>query len=154
MLQMTREFLWKGAAALALAAALVACGGSTAEPGSAEPRECEEGERVPSHDGCNTCRCHEGRFKCTLMGCPRGDEPAAASGDDEQEGSPGAAEEEETAAATEAESGLSEQVEPDSSSGAGCVDGSRKKSEDGCNTCSCRAGSWACTKRACRPLRP
>lgn len=30
-----------------------------------------------------------------------------------------------------------------------CVEGESKRSEDGCNTCSCTSGGWSCTELAC-----
>lgn len=36
-------------------------------------------------------------------------------------------------------------------SGETCADGETKDNADGCNTCSCTSGQWACTKRACLP---
>lgn len=33
-----------------------------------------------------------------------------------------------------------------------CVDGETKTADDGCNTCVCSNGLWACTRRACAPV--
>lgn len=32
-----------------------------------------------------------------------------------------------------------------------CMDGDSKPADDGCNTCTCLDGQWACTERACPP---
>lgn len=30
-----------------------------------------------------------------------------------------------------------------------CKSGATRKADDGCNTCSCHDGQWACTEKAC-----
>lgn len=30
-----------------------------------------------------------------------------------------------------------------------CKNGATRKADDGCNTCSCHDGQWACTEKAC-----
>ncbi len=39
--------------------------------------------------------------------------------------------------------------EPAGQTAEACQPGDTKPADDGCNTCSCRKGEWACTKKAC-----
>jgi len=62
---------------LALLLSLAACGRTGSSTTLAQSNSCsyngaavEVGEKFPSEDGCNTCRCDSsGRVSCTLMAC-------------------------------------------------------------------------------------
>lgn len=118
---------------------LIACGSSTSPTSTTQHvvpgGSCAvAGARVHAADGCNTCTCTDGAWACTEMACVDG---AVASG-----GSVGAGGALSAGGAMAAGGAIG-------GGPATCTAGTT--SYDGCNTCTCVNGGWACTDRACPP---
>jgi len=87
---------------------------------------CKEGATKEADDGCNTCTCTEGAWACTEMACP-----ACNTDADCPEGQ-------------QCDAGICVDSTP------ACKEGATKEADDGCNTCTCTEGAWACTKKLCQ----
>ncbi|RJO68107.1 MAG: hypothetical protein C4523_07780 [Myxococcales bacterium] len=113
--------------------------------------ECEEGDQRPADDGCNACTCENGQWACTLIGC---EDPAACAADC-PDGCPapeyrfcGEDGELYCNECVMACYGVAEADDP-STCGSECEEGDQRPADDGCNTCDCINGEWACTAMAC-----
>jgi cysteine-rich repeat protein len=135
--------------------ALAACDPKVIGNESAGDVVCQMGETKPAGDGCNTCTCDGGDWACTLKAC---DEPVCEDGDTKEAedgcNTCGCVEGQwactlidcgatTTAGMTSGEPGTSGEPMP------ACQEGDKKEAEDGCNTCECYEGKWACTEEAC-----
>jgi hypothetical protein len=127
----------------------VACGSSTSTtnttlrvtPGG----QCSvAGAEVQSD--CNTCTCTDGKWACTEMACVDGGPAPGGSGPGGSTGAGGNGPGGSVGVAGSAGSGTAGAV---GGGPATCVNGTT--SNDGCNTCTCVNGGWACTDRACPP---
>ena len=118
---------------------------------------CTDGETAPAGDGCNTCTCMGGVWACTLMGC-QATCPAPAAAD------PGVNCPAVIAYGKDPASGLCcmysdpchvpagwTQYYSEQECEGACSVGDRMAAPDGCNSCSCTDGGWACTEMACPP---
>lgn len=118
-----------GVATLAVACAPSGDDGSAGSVEQASSRgatACVEGELRTTEDGCNTCTCSGGSWFCTELACG---EPGGHVDD------------------WQGDDWLHDEVsnEPEPS----CNEGEVVHAEDGCNTCSCVDGAWACTELWC-----
>jgi hypothetical protein len=137
-----------GSLASVLAAVFaVACGSSTS-PTNTTLRVTPGGQcsvaGAQVENGCNTCTCTDGAWACTEMACVDGGEPGGG-GPGGSVGAGGKGAGGATGVAGSAGGGIAIGGGP-----ATCVSGTT--SSDGCNSCTCVNGSWACTDRACPPV--
>ena len=96
---------------------------------------CEEADVKDTEDGCNTCACINGDWVCTLKPCPEVCEPVACLLFCEN-----------GYKVNENGCDICECAEKD---GGQCGAGDTKPAPDGCNTCVCINGNWACTLKLC-----
>jgi hypothetical protein len=127
-----------------------------------DPGACIPGDRLIRGDGCNTCLCTDDRvWSCTDIACNCTEGEQRAAGDacstctcnDNQWVctdtcaicNPGELEEEECSRCVCSNAGQwnCTNLCPE------CLDGDKITAEDGCNTCDCVNGTWACTDIAC-----
>lgn len=136
----SRRLALVAAAALAVSGWTAACSSSTSSTNTTQRvtpgGEClVAGAVVDDVDGCNTCTCTAGKWACTNMACVDGG-VGPGSGGSSGAGGKGAG----------GSIGVAGAV---GGGPATCVSGTT--SSDGCNSCTCLNGSWACTDRACPP---
>jgi hypothetical protein len=135
--------------ALALSGWAVACGSSSSTTNTTQRvtpgGEClVAGAVVDDVDGCNTCTCTDGKWACTNMACVDGGEPGGGGpGGSVGTGGEGAGGSIGIAGSRGGSAGAI------GGGPATCVNGTT--SGDGCNSCTCVNGSWACTDRYCPP---
>ena len=119
---------------------------------------CVEGETRDAEDGCNTCRCVDGSWACTELGCAN--ECQDASGCEPFYDSCSCdwtcivADENPVTCAracppdnTPPPECTCEDGQCAAAEAATCQDG--ETTNDGCNTCACSNGEWRCTLRFC-----
>jgi len=94
--------------------------------------ECIDGDKKISNDGCEKCVCFGGQWACTGGLCPECPELIC---DLECPG--------EYVTGPDGCLICACELKPV------CDDGDKKKADDGCNTCVCAGGQWACTEKAC-----
>lgn len=129
----TRDFLRSLMTALVCAASAMsayACGGSSTGPEAAG--ECTEG--ATKRVDCNSCICQDGAWMCTLLGCNSG-----GSGGTGGTGGGG------TGGSATGGAGAGGAVP----GGKCAIERESRPAADGCNTCSCTNGAWACTFAWC-----
>jgi len=120
---------------------------------------CSDGDvSFRKGDPCETCTCHGGEFSCATWECVTPDCPPPLPVSGECGAGPSYAKDPETGACCRYESEC--EAPPGWSNYFGgqsecqsrhCEPGARVPAGDGCNTCSCFEGSWACTVKACPP---
>lgn len=119
---------------------------------------CQDGETRDAGDGCNTCICDNGDWACTEIGCPNecqeasGCEPFYDSCSCDWTCIP--ADENPVTCAracppdnTPPPACTCEDGQCSATADATCQEG--ETTDDGCNTCACLNGQWACTLRFC-----
>ena len=122
------------------------------------PTQCTDGDTQDAGDGCNTCVCDGGQWACTLIACNDMcddgtgceafyDNCSCSWGCISSVENPVTCARECPPDATPApicECRDNQCVQP-----AECADGETRDAGDGCNTCTCRDGRWACTLIGC-----
>lgn len=112
--------------------------GCSSGPGSTAPdsrsqqsalHACTSGATRIADDGCNECECVSGEWQCTELAC---EVPSARPQPPVSPPAP-------------TPLPLPQPV---------CVDGDTEDAADGCNTCTCTRGTWACTELYCAPPPP
>lgn len=125
------------ASTLAALIVVVACGGATDTSGRSNSKVvpggmCTGGASAPAEDGCNTCTCSAGAWACTEKACVESGPDAGVPCKGEMPGCVC----------------LADGTWGHCTGAILCAEGETKQVD--CNTCSCHAGQWGCTKIACQ----
>jgi cysteine-rich repeat protein len=98
-------------------------------------KECEDGDTMPSDDGCNTCTCTDGGWACTEKAS---DGPVACEDGESKPAGDGC-----NTCSCEDGNWLCTEIGCPNE----CQPGDVKMEE--CNSCECYEGGWVCTDAAC-----